>query len=117
MRFHLSMWHKFKKDAEVFGAHIDSKRNKETRLINLNKDTLDGYIAHITCILLECRQYMDKCGLTLRPPLWKYDVKDPTTQPSNVAFKYKHLMSKQAIKAYGEGFMAEPLPKAKKAVS
>jgi len=79
MNFHLSVWHKYRKQADIIGKHIASYQDKKTRVINLDKETLAGYIAHITCILLECSDYMEKCGLTLPPALWKYDAKDPTT--------------------------------------
>ena len=106
MNFHLSVWHKYRKQADIIGKHIASYQDKKTRVINLDKETLAGYIAHITCILLECSDYMEKCGLTLPPALWKYDAKDPTTHPSSKHFLYKDRMSKKAIRDYGSEFMA-----------
>lgn len=81
----------------------------------MDEEQLAVYIAHITCILSECDDYIKECDLTKSICLWKYDAKDPIMQPSNVAFLYKDLMSKKQIKAYGEGFMSEPLPESKKA--
>ena len=106
MNFHISVWNKYRNQAGILGEHIGSYRDKKTRIINLDKETLGGYIAHITCILLECSDYMDKCGLTLPPALWKYDAKDPTTHPSSKLFLYKDRMSKKAIRSYGSEFMA-----------
>jgi hypothetical protein len=114
MNFHLSVWDKYRREAGVIGNHIASYQDKKTRVIHLDKDALDGYVAHITCILLECSNYMDKCGLTRPSPLWKYNAKDPTTQPSSVAFKYKDRMTPAAIKKYDEGFMSEPIKETKK---
>jgi hypothetical protein len=115
MNFSLGVWYKYRKQARILSDHINSYRDKKTKLINLEKEALAGYVAHITCILLECAHYMDKTGLTLPPALWKYVNDDPTTHPSSVAFKYKDLMTAKQIKAYGEGFMNDPLPKKKKA--
>ncbi len=106
MNFHISVWNKYRREADIIGRHIASYQDKKTRIINLDKEVLAGYIAHITCILLECSNYMDKCGLTMPPGLWKYNVKDPTTHPSNKLFLYKDRMSKKAIRSYGEEFMA-----------
>jgi hypothetical protein len=114
MNFNINKWIKYRKQAETLGLHITSyKDDKGT--IHMDKETLLGYIAHITSILKMCSNYMDKCNLTMPAPLWKYKVKDPTTQPSSVAFLYKEFMTPEAIQAYGEGFMSEPLPEPKKA--
>jgi hypothetical protein len=113
MNFHLSVWNKHRSQALILGNHIQSYKDKNG-IIKMDRDTLEGYIAHITCILKECSIYMDKCGLTRPTCLWKYDTKDPTTHPSSKAFLYKDRMSKQAIKAYGEGFMTEDVKEPKK---
>ena len=105
MNFHISVWNKYRNQAGILGTHIQSYKDA-LGIIHLDKDTLHDYIAHITCILKECSNYMDKCGLTMPSGLWKYDVKDPTTHPSNKLFLYKDCMSKQAIKKYGREFMA-----------
>lgn len=115
MNFTLNVWNKYRKQARVLSDHINSYRDRKTKVINLHKETLAGYIAHITCILLECSNYMDKTGLTLPPALWKYVNDDPTTHPSSVAFKYKDLMTAKQIKAYGEGFMSTPVSEKKAA--
>lgn len=112
MNFHMSVWHKYRKQASIIGNHIDSYKNNKG-VILLEKKILEGYIQQITDILKECNEYMDKCGLTPTPILWKYNVKDPTTHPSNKAFIYKDRMTKQAIKAYGSGFMFDDLKEAK----
>lgn len=106
MNFHISVWNKYREQANVLGKHIESYRDKKTLVINMDKEALTRYIAHITCILVECSEYMDKCGLTCQSPLWNYDIKDPTTHPSSKQFLYKDRMSKQAIKKYGLEFMA-----------
>lgn len=105
MNFHISVWNKYRSEAGILGNHINSYKDR-FGVINLDKDTLHGYIAHITCILKECSDYLDKCGLTMPPGLWKYNVKDPTTHPSSKSFLYKDRMSKRAIKGYGSEFMA-----------
>jgi hypothetical protein len=105
MNFHISFWNKYRSQAGILGTHIQSYKDA-LGVIHLDKDSLHGYIAHITCILKECSTYMDKCGLTMPPSLWKYNVKDPTTHPSSKLFLYKECMSKQAIKKYGSEFMA-----------
>ncbi len=104
MNFYLKEWYEYRSKSRLIGKHIQSYKDK-TGTINLDKETLQGYIAHITCILKECTDYMDKCGLTVTPSLWKYNVKDPTTHPSSKLFLYKDRMSKKAIRAYGNGFM------------
>jgi hypothetical protein len=106
MNFNLKVWNKYRHQAAILGEHIGSYIDKKTKVINLDKEVLAGYVAHITCILLECSDYMDKCGLTLPPALWKYNVKDPTTHPSSKLFLYKDCMTNKAIKAYGFEFMA-----------
>ncbi len=113
MNFHISVWNKYRDNARILGDHIQSYKN-DKGIILMDKESLEGNIAHITCILKECSNYMDKCGLTERAGLWEYKRDDPTTQPSSVAFLYKDRMTKQQIKAYGEGFMTEPLPEPKK---
>lgn len=105
MNFKISEWKKYRNQASVLGEHIQSYKDA-TGIINLDKDSLYGYIAHITAILKECSNFMDKCGLTMPPSLWKYNVKDPTTHPSSKLFLYKDRLSKKAIRAYGSEFMA-----------
>ncbi len=107
MNFHMTMWNKYIKEADVLGKHIQSHKT-DNGLIAMEREALDGYIAHITCILKELSNYMDKCGLTMPSALWKYSPRDPTTHPSSVVFKYKDRMSAQAIKQYGEEFMTKP---------
>lgn len=114
MNFQLSVWNKYRSQAAILGKHIDSYKD-DKGIIHLDRDSLEGYVAHITCILKECSNYMDKCGLTMPPGLWKYNVKDPTTQPSSVAFLYKDRMSKKQIRAYGAVFMSKPIPEPKEA--
>lgn len=114
MNFYLSTWNRFRQQAGILAEHI-LKFKDDKGIIKMDKDQLEGYIAYITCILKECSNYMDKCGLTITPPMWKYSVKDPTTHPSSVAFLYKDRMTPEQIKAYGEGFMSEELPEPKKA--
>ncbi len=114
MNFELREWAKCREQAAILGNHIQSYKDT-LGFINLDKETLQGYVAHITCILKECSVYMDKCNLTMPHGLWKYDSKDPTTHPSSVVFKYKDRMSRQQIRAYGEGFMIKPLPEKKEA--
>lgn len=104
MIFKLSVWNKYRHEAAILGEHIQSFKDG-FKLINLDKDILQGYIAHITCILKESSTYMEKCGLTIPPPLWKYNVKDPTTHPSSSKFLYKKCMSEQEIRNYGNEFM------------
>jgi len=105
MNFHISVWNKYRSQASLLGQHIQSYKDK-LGVIHLDKDTLHGYIAHITCILKECSDYMDKSCLTMPPGLWKYNVKDPITHPSSKLFLYKDRMSKKAIRSYGSEFMA-----------
>jgi hypothetical protein len=109
MNFELNKWYLFRKQAAIIGNHIASFKD-ENGIIALEKEEVERYIADITAILKKSSKYLTKCGLTHRPSLWKYNVEDPTTQPSSIAFKYKSRMSKQEIKDYGIGFMSEPLP-------
>ena len=104
MSFNISVWNGYRNQAAILAHHIQCYKDA-LGFIKLDKDTLQGYVAHITCILKECSNYMDKCGLTMTPGLWKYNVKDPSTHPSSKSFLYKDYMSKKAIRAYGENFM------------
>jgi hypothetical protein len=115
MNFQFKTWHQYRKQSMFVGKHIAAFKD-DTGAIHLEKKELEAYVAQITAILLECSEYMDKCGLTAAPPLWKYNSEDPNSQPSSVAFKYKDRMTKKQIKAYGKGFMMEPVPEPKKAV-
>jgi len=91
MNFKISIWNKYRKQASLLGDHIQSFKDNKG-FIKMDKKQLEGYIAHITCILKECSNYMDKCGLTVPSPLWKYKANDPTTHPSNKLFLYKDCM-------------------------
>ncbi len=37
-------------------------------------------------------QYMDACGMRLKPALWVYNAKDQRTWVSHESFKYAHLL-------------------------
>ena len=39
-----------------------------------------------------CSKYLDSCGLRPEKPLWKFNIKDPTTHISSPDFAYKHLL-------------------------
>lgn len=104
MNFHLDMWNRYRRQAGILGEHIQSFKDNKG-IIHMEKEQLAGYIAHITCILKECDDYMNKCGLTMPPALWKYNAKDPTTHPSSKLFLYKDCMTEFEIKAYGSEFM------------
>lgn len=105
MNFELKKWYEHRANASILGEYIQgSKDNNGIR--HLERETLDGYVAHITCILKECSNYMDKCGLTMPAALWKYKHDDITTHPSNRKFKYEGLMNLEQIRAYGVDFMS-----------
>lgn len=106
MNFHINVWNKYRLKADVIGRHISSCQDKKTRVINLDKDVLSSYVKEISCILLECSNYMDKCGLTMIPGLWKYNPQDPTTHPSSKKFLYKNRICKKVMRSYGKEFMA-----------
>ncbi len=112
MKFSLNTWNKYRSRAGILAEHILSYKDKKG-IIHLEKEILDGYIGHITFILKECSNYMEKCGLKVPDPLWKYIPKDPTTHPSNVSFLYKHTMTKEQIVAYGPKFMSSSLKEIK----
>jgi alpha-glucosidase (family GH31 glycosyl hydrolase) len=114
MNFDIKIWSNFRKQAEIIGKHIASYKD-DKGIIHMEKKDLESYIAHITVILKLCSDYMDKCGLTPPPPLWKYDDEDPTSLASSVAFIHKDKMSKKCIKAFGKTFMSEEVkPKKEK---
>ena len=106
MIFQIDMWYKYRKQADVIGKHIASFKD-EKGAIHLDKKVLEGYIQQITTILKECSDYMDKCGLTMGKPLWKYNVKQQATHPSNETFKFKDRMTPEAISLYGSNFMQD----------
>lgn len=56
--------------------------NKECRMIE----------NRIEALLQRCSQYLDQCGMLIRPPLWRYDPKNPETHSSSTKFKYGHLL-------------------------
>ncbi len=112
MNFDIKIWNEWRHQASILAEHILSYKD-DKGILHIDKEQLQGYIAHITCILKECDNYMDKCNLTSMPGLWKYDAKDVTTHPSSIAFLYKDRMTKQQIRNYGEGFMSEPIPEPK----
>ncbi len=114
MKFEIKTWHQYRKQASVIGKHIGSYKD-DKGIIHLDKAVLQGYIQQITDILKECSDYMDKCGLTAPPALWKYDEEDPKSQASSIAFIHKDKMSKQCIKSFGKQFMSEEVkPKKEK---
>jgi hypothetical protein len=51
--------------------------------------------------------YLTKLKLIPILPLWHYDEYDVTTHACHKEFKYKDKMIKEAIDAYGKGFMIE----------
>ena len=108
MKFSLNVWYQYRSKAAILGEHIQSYKDKKG-IIRLEKETLEGYIAHITCLLKECSNYMEKCDLNSPSPLWKFKLKDPTTHPSSIAFLYKDKMTEKQIKEYGDKFMSLPL--------
>lgn len=115
LKFDIRTYNQYRKQAHVIGKHLRRFKNDDG-VIDMDKETLAFYIGQITAILKECSNYLDKCGLTMPPPLWKYDVEDPKTQPSSVAFAYKDRMTKKAIKAFGKDFMSKPLKPKKEEV-
>lgn len=108
IKLDLRTLNQYRKQASIISKHIQSYKD-DNGIIQLDKDVLHGYCEQISVIMKECSSYLDKCGLTMPPPLWKYDIENPKTQPSSVAFIYKDRMTKKQIKAYGKGFMSEPL--------
>ncbi len=106
MKFDLKVWNKYRSQADLLACHINSYKD-DNGIIHLEKEILHEYIGHITLILKECDDYIEKCGLTESKPLWEYNLKDSTTHPSSKSFLYKNCMSKRAIKNYGKEFMAE----------
>jgi hypothetical protein len=103
----------FRKQAQMITGIIASFKDKNGTL-DFNNEELKSYFDDISAILKKSNKYLKQCGLTQKPPLWKYNPEDPTTHASSVAFKYKHKMSRFQIKMYGKDFMSEPVPEDKK---
>jgi hypothetical protein len=112
MKFQISKWHAFRTEAQILGNILATFKDSNGT-INFDKEEIKCFLDDINVVLKRANKYLNKCGLTQKPGLWKYNPEDPTTQASSVAFQYKHKMSKQQIKAYGKDFMKEPLPVAK----
>ena len=107
MNFNIKIWHKYRHEAANLANHIETYKTDEG-IILLEKKVLKAYIQQITDILKECTDYMNKCGMTIADPLWKYNEKHQNTHASNKSFIYKDRMSKKLIKDYGYDFMKLP---------
>ncbi len=92
MKFDIKVWLKYRKKAQAIGDYLDACRNKKG-IIQLEKDKLALYISQITDILKRCSDYMDKCGMVMPKPLWRFDLKDPTTHLSSPIFVYADRLS------------------------
>lgn len=72
---------------------LDDEGNWLPALHLISVDARKSIEAEIKVWLAANDNYLDACGMKPNPPLWKYDVKDPTTWASHATFKYKHLMN------------------------
>lgn len=105
MKFNINTWNKYRIQANAIGAYITYHKD-EKGFINMTKKELDECIDKITEILRLCSKYMNTFDMKMTKSLWEYNRECPTTHPSSKSFLYKHRMSKQAIRNYGNDFMA-----------
>lgn len=91
MKFNIKTWGQYRQQARYVAKYMQSFKD-ECGVIQLQKKEFDSFVGQITSILEECSEYMDKCGLTMKPPLWNYDHKDPRTHMSSKEFAFGHLV-------------------------
>ena len=93
MQFSIYKWNNFRLRAKKVGLEIEKIKAANGGKINMKDEYALDQLDAITGILEECSNYMTKCGLRMRPTLWKYDPKDETTHMSNKKlFAYGHLV-------------------------
>lgn len=59
----------------------------------LPEGVFESFIERVTDVLKKSSALLDKHGVTMPKPLWKYDNDDPSTWPSAPQFQYGHLLN------------------------
>jgi len=104
MKVDMRVWMKYRREASAISQKIMSYKDANG-VVQLGKEPLENLLKKITAILKESLNYLTRCGLTMRKPLWDYKIGNYSTRASNVAFLYKDRMSEQCIYKYGKSFM------------
>ena len=99
MQFNVNEWRRYYDQIHNLGKMLndsypsmDEHRNYVAPTVNLRKDAQLNLEKEIKEWIDRCSKYLDSCGLRPEKPLWKFNIKDPTTHISSPDFAYKHLL-------------------------
>lgn len=105
MQFNVNEWRRIYDKVQSLGQiikdsqeRVDKEGNWLPPIHSISQDAAKSIETEIKELLTKVNIYLDACGLRPEPPLWKYDVKDPTTWASSDKFKFKHLISDRRYK-------------------
>ncbi len=100
MQFNVKEWRRKYDKIQALGQilkdsypSVDKNGNWLQPLHIISHDSSKSIEAEIKELVAKVNIYLDACGLRPEQPLWKYDVKDPTTWASSGKFKYGHLIN------------------------
>ena len=99
MQFNVNEWRNTYDKVQCLGQIIKDSQPRMTEkkewvpaVQEISKEAFDSIEKEIKSLLKWNTSYLNGCGVRPNPPLWKYDNRDPTTWPSDVSFKYGHLL-------------------------
>lgn len=90
--FDIKVWNEYRNRASKISERIGKCKDQYGNII-MPKKELKLCIDEISAILKQSANYMDKNGMRMPKPLWKYIEKDTTTHASSQDFKYGHLIN------------------------
>lgn len=91
MNFDIRVWIKYRKNAEKIAEYIAERKDGDG-YTDIHRKELNELVDDITIHLKKCSNYLNKSGIKMPAPLWRYVLNDPTTHKSSPQFAYGHLV-------------------------
>ena len=110
MKFNVNEWRKIYDKIQCLGQilkdsmpGIDKKKNWVPALNEISRDVFKNIENEIKDLMISCDAYLDAVGMRPKPPVWHFDMKDPSTWVSHESFRFKNL-SKPGVKKCTIGY-------------